>query len=117
MYFYYFQTARGVKVWWKQYITILQIGQFVIDLAVIYFAFYTHYTHEFKMNLPNMGSCHAKSLLGPVTGAVTLSSYLVLFVVFYAATYKKGRTARLAGLTERIESVQHSVVFGMQQSL
>jgi hypothetical protein len=33
MYWYYFQTARGVKVWWKQYITMLQISQFVLDLG------------------------------------------------------------------------------------
>lgn len=33
MYWYYYQSARGVKVWWKQYITMLQITQFVLDLG------------------------------------------------------------------------------------
>ncbi len=31
---YYYQSARGVKVWWKQYITMFQITQFVLDLGM-----------------------------------------------------------------------------------
>ena len=35
MYYYYFITtlSPGIKLWWKKYLTSLQISQFVIDVS------------------------------------------------------------------------------------
>ncbi|EXJ59489.1 fatty acid elongase 3 [Cladophialophora psammophila CBS 110553] len=90
MYWYYAQSARGVKVWWKQYITMFQITQFVLDLGFIYFACYTYFADSYAPWLPHSGSCgDAQQEVAAITGCAIISSYLVLFIMFYFSTYKK----------------------------
>lgn len=107
MYWYYFQSARGVRVWWKQWITRLQIAQFVIDLGMsiryllgipvivltvagfIYFASYTYFTSTYWPHIPNAGKCAGEEYAA-YSGVGVISSYLFLFVSFYFATYSKG---------------------------
>ena len=94
MYSYYGCAAAGIRVPWKKQITIFQIIQFVIDLFVVYFASWTYFTSTYAPWLPNMGSCAGEEFAA-ISGCVILSSYLVLFILFYFATYKKtGQTGR-----------------------
>ncbi|KAI9828853.1 MAG: hypothetical protein M1826_005957 [Phylliscum demangeonii] len=88
MYWYYFQSARGVRVWWKEWVTKLQIVQFVIDLGFVYFASYTYFTSTYFHNMPNAGSCAGEEFAA-FSGMAIISSYLLLFISFYLATYRK----------------------------
>jgi fatty acid elongase 3 len=88
MYWYYFQSARGIKIWWKEWITRLQIIQFVIDLGFVYFASWTYFTSTYFQWLPNAGKCAGEEFAA-FSGMAIISSYLLLFISFYLATYKK----------------------------
>jgi len=97
MYYYYFITTAfpGKKIWWKRYLTSLQISQFVIDLVVIYFASYSYFASTYFPSLPVMGSC-AGTEGAAIFGCALLTSYLFLFTAFYRRTYQSGKNARSA---------------------
>ncbi|KAL3470323.1 ELO family [Aspergillus californicus] len=86
MYWYYFQSARGIRIWWKRYITILQIAQFVIDIGFIYFASYTFFASTYFPWVPNTGACMGDETAA-CFGVFIISSYLLLFISFYVTTY------------------------------
>lgn len=88
MYWYYFQSARGIRVWWKEWVTKLQIVQFVIDLGFVYFTSYTYFTSTYFPKMPSAGSCAGEEFAA-FAGIGIISSYLLLFISFYLATYRK----------------------------
>ncbi|KAF9913858.1 hypothetical protein BX616_009441 [Lobosporangium transversale] len=99
MYYYYMRSAAGVRIWWKQYLTTLQIIQFVLDLGIIYYCAYTYFSFTYAPYLPNHGKC-AGTEGAAVFGCALLSSYLLLFINFYIQTYKsKAKAVKKNGAT------------------
>jgi hypothetical protein len=97
MYYYYMRSAAGVRIWWKQYLTTMQITQFVLDLGVIYFCSYTYFASTYYPTLPNAGKC-AGTEGAAIFGCALLSSYLLLFINFYRLTYNaKAKATKEAG--------------------
>lgn len=104
MYYYYMLSALHIKVWWKKYLTQIQIVQFVIDIGVCcycatqgpflemvrawdWFTIVTEISPKY---------CHG-TLAGSMSGIGIIFSYLILFLVFYANTYKSGKAVKVKG--------------------
>lgn len=54
----------------------------------VYFASYTYFTSTYFPWMPNAGKCAGEEFAA-FAGIITISSYLVLFISFYFATYSK----------------------------
>ncbi|KAI9497967.1 ELO family [Zychaea mexicana] len=107
MYYYYFRTASGAKIWWKKYLTTMQIIQFVIDLFVIYSCTYTFYANKYALQLPNFGTCSGGEGAAWF-GCAILSSYLVLFINFYRMTYNANKNKKNAAAAAAAATVKKS---------
>lgn len=94
MYYYYMRSAAGVRIWWKQYLTTMQIVQFVLDLGFIYYCSYHYFTSAHFPSAPYSHKC-AGTDGSAAFGCGLLSSYLLLFINFYRQTYNpKTRQAK-----------------------
>ncbi|KDQ63549.1 hypothetical protein JAAARDRAFT_147988 [Jaapia argillacea MUCL 33604] len=94
MYYYYYATAGGARIWWKKYLTTMQIVQFIIDLVAVYFGTYSYYAaNYFKDTWPHYATC-AGTEGAAVFGCALLTSYLGLFINFYIQTYRHPKAAK-----------------------
>ncbi|KAJ1926783.1 Fatty acyl-CoA elongase/Polyunsaturated fatty acid specific elongation enzyme [Tieghemiomyces parasiticus] len=100
MYYYYWRASCGVKIWWKKYLTLFQITQFIIDLGFVYFCTYTYFATAYYPHLPNMGTCTGTETAA-LFGCGLLSSYLLLFIQFFFKTYTKKPVAGQAAPTKK----------------
>ncbi len=57
-------------------------------IGFVYFASYTYFTAKYFPYLPNQGNCAGEEFAA-FAGMAILSSYLLLFISFYLATYQK----------------------------
>lgn len=96
--FYYALSSLKIRVPWKKAVTVLQITQFFIDLAVVYFASYVHWARKWNLPLSQyFGGCAGKEYAA-IAGMACLTSYLFLFLSFYARTYNtKGSLKSVKG--------------------
>lgn len=81
MYYYYAMSALRIRVWWKKYLTTLQITQFLVDVTVISYAYTVFIRAGFDEN-----ACYGTTR-GALIGLAILTSYLILFIQFYVSTY------------------------------
>jgi len=78
MYYYFLAQTLGKDVWWKKYLTMIQIVQFIFDILVVTLSI------ALKVNNRNC-SGHLSSL---IFGNAILVSFLVLFLNFYNHSYQ-----------------------------
>lgn len=90
MYYYYAMSALRIRIWWKKYLTKVQIAQFVIDVTIISYAYASFILSGFDDAV-----CYGTTR-GAIIGILTLASYLVLFIRFYLQTYSKGAARKEA---------------------
>jgi fatty acid elongase 3 len=88
MYLYYWLSIAGYRdLWFKKYITQMQILQFVLVVSLHTTGFIWHYVWT--------GNCHSYQLwFVNVIAMGVMVSYLVLFIAFYRKSYTSGEGRR-----------------------
>jgi len=83
MYYYYAEQARGVgPIWWRKYLTTIQIIQFMLDCTTsVFFGYF------WLAGIP----CHGTLAAWTAANLVGIS-FFFLFLDFYRKQYSKGRS-------------------------
>eukprot|EP01104_Vermistella_antarctica_P005319 TRINITY_DN157_c1_g1_i1.p1 TRINITY_DN157_c1_g1~~TRINITY_DN157_c1_g1_i1.p1 ORF type:complete len:324 (+),score=70.42 TRINITY_DN157_c1_g1_i1:154-1125(+) len=82
MYYYFLRTTFGARLWWKKYLTIMQITQFVIDLTIIYLTVFWYVGGMLSTGIEVHGS-----FTGATVGTFVITSFFALFIQFFSKTY------------------------------
>jgi len=64
------------------------IDAYLTGTGFVYFASYTYFTSTYFPNMPSAGKCAGEEFAA-FAGMGIITSYLVLFISFYLATYRK----------------------------
>jgi len=99
MYYYYFISTIGYNPWWKKYLTILQIYQFVSGVFYTY-AFFSYYFNDVKFTSDgyNASLTFKQGCTGDLGSIIFMfavnNSFLVLFSKWYIDNYTTPRAPR-----------------------
>jgi len=87
MYYYYALHEMGYRVWWKKYLTTLQITQFIVGIGgcIPLFVIATASDFGFRPDWPSCSGGYVASM----SGLGILFSYLLLFIQLYKDRYNK----------------------------
>jgi hypothetical protein len=81
---YYFQASLGIQVWWKKYLTQLQITQFILAVTACVGGLAPRWINT--LGIADAPLCHG-NYAGGYFGTAILASYLVLFIKMYHQKY------------------------------
>ena len=87
LYAYFALHDLGVAVWWKRYLTLMQVGQFYLTMLPTAAALVPKLLYAVSPALPFAHACHG-GWPSVYLGLPLLLSYLALFQRLYAGKYK-----------------------------
>jgi fatty acid elongase 3 len=98
MYYYYVQVTLGRHVWWKTYVTDIQLTQFAIDVLFLSYYIYAELVYE----RPIGNSCSG-DLTGAILCDIIVSSF---FVLFFQLRQRNLRAARAKESSQKQQSLE-----------